>query len=454
MNNIILMSDSYKFSHYDMYPDGTQTVYSYLEARKGATFNRTVFFGLQYYLKRYLEGKVVTKEKIDEAESVIDKHIGKGVFNRKGWEHILFEHGGCLPVAITAVEEGTPVDIDNVIMTVQNLDYKCWWLTNALETLLSQIWYPCTVATLSREIKMMLNQYLEWTSDDKTILPFQLHDFGFRGVSSVESAGLGGAAHLVNFMGTDTVEGMTLADMYYDSGVCGFSVPATEHSIMTSLGKEGEEQLFLHLLDKFPSGILSVVIDSYDYLNFINVIARKHKDRILARDGKVVFRPDSGEPVAVTSEVVNALGEVFGYDKNRKHFNVLNPKVGALWGDGIDYHGIRSILFQLKLEGWSSSNIVFGSGGGLLQKLNRDTQRFAFKSSAQERNDVWYDIYKAPRDSSKNSKKGRLALVKGDDGFRTVSFEGGVDNKLETVFHMGKIIKLTDFNKVRKNAEI
>jgi len=455
--NICTLSDSYKFCHFNQYPDGTEGVYSYFESRKGATFNKTVFFGLQYIIKSYLEGVVVTREKIDRADKLISSHLGPRKFNRAGWEYILNAHGGRLPVVIRAVPEGTPVTINNVLMTVENTDPKCFWLTNYLETILTHVWYGSTVASLSRETKLMFNTYADWTCDDKDILPFQLHDFGFRGVSSVESAGIGGLAHLINFMGTDTVQALEAAMEYYhaDSAV-GFSVPATEHSIMTSLGQAGEETLLGQLLDKYPSGILSLVIDSYSYTNFCELAGTKFKEKILARDGKVVFRPDSGDPVSVMGDVLDSLEKNFGATKNKKGFKVLNPKVGTLWGDGIDYQGIRSILSTMRFNNWASCNLIAGMGGGLLQKLNRDTLRNAFKSSAQKRDGVWHDIFKKPLDSSKASKKGKLSLVREGDNWYTVSElpVGDPREQLVEVFRDGVLLRDYTFDEVRKNATI
>jgi len=455
--NITVLTDSYKIGHYDMYPEGTETVYSYFESRKGARFNETVFFGLQYLLKEYLCGQVVTKESIDKGQAIVDAHLGPNVFNREGWEYILKEYNGHLPLEIKAVPEGTPVDVGNVLMTVENTDPKCFWLSNFSETLLTHVWSASTVATLSREVKKLCKSYLGATSDNQAGLNFMLHDFGYRGVSSVESAGFQGAGHLVNFFGTDTIAAIELLMNYYNSGVCAFSVPATEHSIMTARGEEGEKQVFKDLLDKYPTGILSVVIDSYDYHRFIREYAEEFKDQILARDGKVVFRPDSGDPVKVVRNVLKNLEIVFGSTENSKGFGVLNPKVGVLWGDGIDIEGIKCILNDMLQQKWSAENIVFGMGGGLLQKVNRDTQRFAFKSSAQKRNGEWFDIYKDPIDSSKASKKGKLALTKRFGFYETINPDALLTNKddlLETVFLNGKLIKEYSLDQIRKNAEL
>ena len=208
LNNLLLKTDSYKMTHWKQYPMGTEAVYSYFEARPGARFDNTVFFGLQYIIKTHLEGVVVTMEDIDEAEAFALQHFGTtDHFNREGWEYIVNEHGGMLPIRIKAVPEGSIIPVDNVMMTVENTDANCWWLTNYIETLLTHVWYGSTVATLSWTTKNVIREYLEATADTLDSLPFMLHDFGFRGVSSVESAAVGGAAHLINFMGTDTIAG-------------------------------------------------------------------------------------------------------------------------------------------------------------------------------------------------------------------------------------------------------
>jgi len=455
-NNIITLTDSYKLAHYNMYPDGIERVLSYFESRNGAKFNNTVFFGLQYLIKEYLEGKVVTLEKIEKAKAIVDVHMGADVFNYEGWKYILDTYNGYLPIEIKAVEEGSVVPTNNVLMTVVNTDDKCFWLTNYLETLLSHVWASITVATLSRATKLIFKDYLLNTTGSLDGIDFMLHDFGFRGVSSIESAGICGAGHLINFQGTDTLVAIETAMDYYYSGVCAYSVHATEHSIMTAKGEEGEFEVFESLLDKYPNGILSIVIDSYNYKRFISEYAEKLKGKILNRNGKTVFRPDSGAPVPTTIDVLKRLEDVFGSTVNEKGFTVLNEKVGALWGDGIDYEGIENILYNMKLEKWSASNIVFGMGGGLLQKVNRDQQRFAFKSSAQRRNGVWHDIYKDPLDKSKTSKRGKQYLYQDENGkYETTNVKDDTRvNQLKTVFKNGKIIKEYTFERIRKNARI
>ena len=201
-HNLLLLADAYKYAHHKLYIPGTTKIYSYLESR-GGTFPETVFYGLQYFLKEYLEGQAFTQSDIDEADEIMSAVFGrKDVFNKEIFEYILKVHHGKLPVRIKAAPEGSVVPVRNVLMTIENTDPKSYWLTNFLETLLMQVWYPSTVATLSREVRKIVEQYFEATADDsaKAGIDFVLNDFGFRGVSSVESAGLGGSAHLINFM--------------------------------------------------------------------------------------------------------------------------------------------------------------------------------------------------------------------------------------------------------------
>jgi nicotinamide phosphoribosyltransferase len=358
------------------------------------------------------------------------------------------------------------------MMTVENTDPNCAWLTNAVESLLTHVWYPSTVATLSHNVKGMIRQYLRKTGSDAG-LNFMLHDFGYRGVSSDESAAIGGAAHLINFMGTDTVIAMLLLQDFYkvwDTDTnsdtfkdIAYSVPATEHSIMTSLGKKGENNLVGQLIEDHPKGILSVVADSYDIYNFVSVIMGVHqKEKILARDGVFVVRPDSVTPTHDTPEtqvlwIVNALFSIFGGTTNDKGYTVINPKVRVLWGDGIDPDGIEKILALLETHKFAAENMAcFGMGGGLLQKVNRDTQRFAFKCSYQERDGVGYDIWKQPLDKSKASKKGQLKLVLQEGSHAnvlvTVPITDPRPDFMQTVFLNGNLEKTYSLTQVRSNA--
>jgi nicotinamide phosphoribosyltransferase len=299
LDNICCLTDSYKISHYKQYPPRSQHVYSYFESRSGSTYPETVFFGLQYFLRRYLAGSVVTQEKIDAADRLFAQHFGAPVFNRTGWEHILHRHGGRLPVEIKAVPEGTVVPESNVLMTIENTDPAVYWLTNWLETLLVQVWYPSTVATQSRAMKRVILDALKRTGDP-SLIPFKLHDFGFRGVTCPEQAALGGAAHLVNFQGTDTVAGLLLAREIYDCEMAGFSIPAAEHSTITSWGEQHEVDAMRNMLVQYPTGLVACVSDSFDIFRACSEYWGKLlKTEVLARDGTLVVRPDSGDPPPV-----------------------------------------------------------------------------------------------------------------------------------------------------------
>lgn len=467
MKNIILNSDSYKYSQFNQYPPKTTVVYSYIESR-GGVYDATVFFGLQAFIKEYLVGPVVTMDMIDEAEAIITAH-GEP-FNREGWEYIVREHGGKLPVIIKAVPEGTVVGVKNVLATIENTDPKCYWLTSFLETaLLRAIWYPTTVATNSYENKKLILDYLEKTGDPSTI-DFKLHDFGARGVSSLESAGIGGAAHLVNFQGTDTVEALLFARRYYGADMAGFSVPAMEHSTVTSWGREGEVDSYRNMVkvNGKPGGIVSVVSDSYDIFAACEKWGTELKQDVLDSGATLVVRPDSGDPADVVKRCLQILEKHFGSTRNEKGYRVLN-NVRVLQGDGINHQSIRSILYTATLAGYSADNIVFGQGGALLQIVNRDDQKFAMKCSAALVDGVWVDVFKDPvTDKGKQSKKGKLKLGKTlieqrEDGtqvnhyFTVQANEPDFDkivDVLEVVFENGVLFRDMTFDEVRANAKI
>ena len=455
-NNIILLTDSYKVSHYKQYPEGTTQIYSYFESR-GGKFEEITFFGLQYLLKEFLVGQVITQSKIDQAAKLYEAHFGNAtLFNKAGWEYILNNHAGKLPIRIKAVPEGKVIPTHNVMMTVENTDPNCFWLTNFLETLLLQLWYPSTVATISREVKKLINLYLEETGDPSTI-DFKLHDFGFRGVSSVDSASIGGAAHLINFMGTDTVAALTFIQNYYgnEDDMFGFSIPAAEHSTITSWGKDHEVDAYENMLAQYPEGLVAVVSDSYDIYNACEKLwGGLLKEQILARKGTLVVRPDSGEPKDVVLKVAEILGEKIGFTINQKGYKVLHPNIRIIQGDGVNYESIGEILTHLKNHGWSADNVAFGMGGALLQKVNRDTQKFAFKCSSATINGKEQEVFKDPiTDHGKLSKKGRMKLVFENNTYQTKSLDESGEDILETVFENGAILKEISFGEVKENSK-
>lgn len=462
LDNLILATDSYKLGHWQQYPANTEGVYSYFESRPGAKYPETVFFGLQSILKSIPQ---VRYEHLAEAHEIARVHFGGPLFNYRGWEHVIDKHNGRLPLRIKAVPEGTPVPVSNVLMTVENTDPECYWLTNAMESLLTHVWYPSTVATASRAVKGMLAAKLERAGSPLDGLPYMLHDFGYRGASSHESAAIAVAGHLTSFVGADTLPAMLLAlrDYNADLNKLAFSVPATEHSVMTSLGPDGERQIVDRLFETHPAGILSVVADSYNIYEFVKAVGNEFKERILAREGVFVVRPDSvtqlhNTPETLTTWILEQLWDDFGGTTTPKGFKVLDSHVRVLWGDGIDAHGIEKVVNRAMLNGFSPENLVFGMGGGMVQRVNRDTQRFAFKCSAQKRDGVWHDVYKKPLDASKASKAGRLALVEDPCyAYSTVSEEITIEHggdQLQIVFEDGKLVNEQSFEEIRERAAL
>ncbi|XP_064632487.1 nicotinamide phosphoribosyltransferase-like isoform X2 [Lineus longissimus] len=460
VDNILFLTDSYKVTHHKQYPPNTSYVYSYFESR-GGKFSQTVFFGLQYILKRWFVGKVVTKENIQEAKELYKGHFGQDFFNEDGWNYILEEHGGCLPIRVRAIPEGSVVPTKNVLFTVENTDPKCYWLTNYFETIFVQCWYPMTVATNSRYQKEAIARNLDETADSLAGLQFKLHDFGYRGVSSVETAGIGGAGHLVNFRGTDTIAALLTAKKYYNCPLAGYSIPAAEHSTITTWGKDGEVEAFRNMLTQFPTGSVAVVSDSYDIWNACaNIWGGELKDLVVARGGHgaLVIRPDSGEPKEVVVKVLEILGKRFGTENNSKGYKVLPPYLRVIQGDGINIESLEEILNNMKQHKWSADNIAFGSGGALLQRVDRDTQKCAYKCSYAVVNDIGVNVYKEPiTDLGKTSKKGRLTLQRTESGGFVTVQEGKGDNKkdlLKIVFENGKLLRDFSLDEIRANAEI
>ena len=459
--NLILNTDSYKVSMFKQYPAGTTGVYSYIESR-GGRYDRTVFFGLQAFIKEYLLCPI-TQADIDIADEILTAH-GEP-FNRAGWQYILDKHNGYLPVVIRAVPEGTVVPVRNVLATIENTDPECFWLTTWLETaILRAIWYGTTVASQSYKIKQVILDYLERTGEP-SLIDFKLHDFGARGVSSMESAGIGGAAHLVNFMGTDTITGVLFAREYYNAGVSGFSIPAAEHSTITSWGRDGEVKAYANMLAQFarPGSIVAIVSDSYDIYNAVrNLWGEELRQAVVDSGATIVIRPDSGDPLTINQQLIEILGEKFGYTTNAKGFKVLN-NVRLIQGDGVNELTIRSILGGFMAMGWSADNIAFGMGGALLQAVDRDTQRFAMKCSSVQIDGEWRDVQKDPiTDSGKKSKAGRVTLWtnSGNEFASGVTTPSGWSDRgigswseaLIEVYRDGKLITDYTFDEVRANA--
>lgn len=457
--NFQFLTDSYKVSHWKQLRPNTTTIYSHLMSR-GGVFPVMPFVGLMPKLERLVEALYYINLEIGLARKMWTGHFrNPDIYNVAGWEEICKLR--YLPLVIKAPPEGTVVPTKNVLLTVENTDPRFPWLTNWVETQLMHMWYPITVAAQSREIRVLLAKYLELTVGSTDGLDFMLHDFGFRGCTCVEQAAIGGAAHLATgFQGTDTAVALEYLEYYYGAKnteeMCiGSSVPAAEHSTITSWGREREKDAYENMLQQFPDGIIAVVSDSYDIFNACkNIWGKELKAHVLDRNGTVVIRPDSGYPPNVVTKCLDLLGEAFGFEFNSKGFKVLNPKVRLIQGDGVDYDMIRNVLHQMYNYKWAANNVAFGMGGALLQKLNRDTQRMALKCSGTIADGVWYDVSKDPiTDPGKKSMAGRVALIKRDGELVTVPGPHE-DDLLVEYFRDGQILQHPTIYEIRERTRL
>ncbi len=368
--NLLLMTDSYKAGHAHSYPLGMTGMYAYAEAR-GGPFPATVFFGEQYYRERYLAGPVIRPEDVDEAEAFWTEHFGRDdYFPAAAWRRLVARHGGHLPLRIKAVPEGTLVPPHNVLMTVESTDPDFPWVVTFFETLLLKVWYPTTIATQSFFIRQSIRDQLHRSGGDAGGLDFMCHDFGYRGCSSEETAGIGAASHLLSFRGTDTVAGIRLLQEFYGAAMAAHSIPATEHSVICAFGRDGDVDAYAHLLATFPNGTIACVSDTYDMFNAVeNLWGGALRETVAARDGRLVVRPDSGDPLEVVPWCLEVLGRRFGTTTNAAGFRVLDGHVRVIQGDGMDVTSIATLYAKIVDLGWSAENLTVGSGGGLLQKV-------------------------------------------------------------------------------------
>lgn len=474
--NILLKTDSYKLNHMLMYPAGTTKIYSYLIARSDKQIPTTLFYGLQYYLKEYLTQRI-THEMVDEFLQVYQTILGHQnpvvISKMRALADL-----GYIPLEIKAVPEGTVLPVKNVLMTMSNTLPAFSWCVGFFESILLKVWNTTTVASNSLKLKKKCLEFSQKTCDDDSYLMFQLHDFGHRGCSSEETAQLSGSAHLLSFFGTDTVPAVRFVQEIYgikDGEMIGVSVPATEHSVVCAYGKDNELQSFEAMFDKYPTGIISTVSDTYDLFNVLTNFTDKLKERILNRDGKWVCRPDSGFPPHIicgnpsapegSPERLGALEILwnkFGGTVNSKGYRILNPKVGLIYGDGIFYERMIEIFDKMEVMGFASSNIVFGIGGLLLQNFNRDTQGFAIKATYAEIDGEGKDLFKDPiTDPGKKSHTGCMKLIKDGDRYLTIdglcpeSIRPDIyeDDVLQFVFRDGKILKEYTFDEIRERAK-
>ena len=478
--NPILAVDSYKLCHAFAYPSNVRGMFSYIEAR---TSGRDVLipFGLQIWLKEFLTVPV-TVAHIDEAEAFAKLH-GEP-FKREAWLKVVNVYNGFLPLVIRAVPEGTPVRSGNAIVTVQCDDPDLFWLTTYIETtILRAVWYPTTIASLDYDTKLEMQRFYKIAGANLGFLPFALHDFGARGVTSSEQARVGGAAHLVNFMGSDNIEGIRTANFYYTEPMAGFSVRATEHSVACSFGLSDDDEIRYidHQLTVFEGegNIVSLVGDTRDIYRFGEHLCTTFRDRIIdlhERLGmKIVCRPDSGDALEVVPRLLRMFCSAFPTTLTSKGYIKMYPGIGILQGDGVDRMSVKTILGNIMASNYSPDNIMFGSGGGLLQKVNRDTLKFAMKASAirvrlpaadpmfaGDMQDVWVGIAKDPiTDPGKKSKEGVLTLSRSSltGLLHTVRVDQGkLDEEftdvMVRVYDHGRIFNETTLTEVRARAAI
>jgi len=475
--NPMLMIDGYKLDHRRQYPVGTQRVYSNWTPRSCRIEGEThsTMFGLQYFLKRFMTDlmqehffnkprHVIEKE----YKSRVDGYVGP---NQIGTSHIAALHElGYVPLRFSAIPEGTRTPLRCPQVISENTIDEFFWLPNYFETLMScNLWKGSTSANMAYRFRKMLNKWAEVTGGNKDFVQWQGHDFSFRGMSGVEDAMLSGAGHLLSFTGTDTIPAILFAEEYYpgDNGLIGGSVPATEHSVMCANGEDGEMRTFDHLLDLYPSGIVSIVSDTWNLWRVLTQILPARKDRIMARQGKVVIRPDSGDPVLIlcgdnnASEeivkkgVIRGLHDVFGGSKNGKGFIELDPHIGAIYGDAITVDRGDEISRRLFSAGFASTNSVYGIGSYTYQYTTRDVYGLAMKATWAQVNGVGRDLFKKPitDNGMKNSAKGRLAVVKQDGKFFCINQatpDIEAQSVLRPVWCDGKFIQTQSFKNVRE----
>lgn len=464
MPNTLLSTDVYKLLHGEQYPPDTTEVYSYLEARKPGS--QVVWFGLQYYINQYL-GEPVTRKDVKEFIEYYQMILGPQP-EAKFQRFYDLADLGYWPLEIKALPEGDLVDTKNALMTIRNTHPEFAWCVGYLESLLLKVWNPCTVATFSLKYKQLVEYYASRTCDNTDHVPFAVHDFGYRGVSSEETAAISGAAHLLNFLGTDTIPAIRMINENYQprnkNTVIGASVPASEHSVMCSYTKAGEFQAFDRMLELYPTGIVSIVSDTYDLWNVLNNWAGSRKKEIRARTGKVVFRPDSGDPIEIIcgdkkkEGAIDILWRIFGGTKNEKGYKVLHPSVGLIYGDGMYYERFQRMLARLEEKGFASSNLVIGVGGLLLQSHTRDDFGFAIKATNIIRGGKSIPIFKDPiTDPGKKSKTGYLEVGLCDGAYYTQDGKPDPEHSglLQTVFVDGELTgSYWSIEELRANLEL
>lgn len=462
--NPMLDADFYKDSHRQQYPAGTELVVSNLTARSGKHANipnstGVVFFGLQHFIQDYLINEWNSRFFRMPAEMVVPQYkalIDEAIGGDTDVSHVYALHElGFLPIRILSLDEGEFVPYGVPLLAIHNTYHEFFWLTNYLETVLScELWKPITSATTARHYRQILENAAK-LSGDPEFVKFQGHDFSFRGMSGRQDAAKSGAGHLLSFVGTDTKPAIELLrDYYWGTGLIGCSVPATEHSVMCMGTKEDELGTFRRLINEVhPTGIVSIVSDTWDFFRVLTEFLPELKDEILARDGKVVIRPDSGDPFKIICGDADApdgtperkgsiqlLWEVFGGTVNEKGFKELDPHIGLIYGDSITPELAKNVTSELMSQGFASTNVVFGIGSFTYQMVTRDTHGLAMKATYGRVRGEGREIFKEPKtDAGKRSLKGLFKAVRDQDGLLTV-----VDGVQETEAFSGYTLRFTD----------
>ena len=480
--NPLLYTDGYKVDHRRQYPEGTTLVYSNWTPRKSRieAIDEIVFFGLQYFIKKYIIEDFNTnffgkpKDEIAKKYSRrINNYLGP---NAVGIKHIEDLHDlGYLPMVIKALPEGSSVPIRVPMMTMYNTLPDFFWLTNYFETILSTtIWMPCTSATIAKQYRGILDKYAEETSSTPEFVDWQGHDFSMRGIAGMEAAVMSASAHLLSFSGTDTIPCIDFLEEYYnansDTELIGGSVAATEHSVMCMGTNTGEQETFKRLITEvYPNGIVSIVSDTWDLWKVLTEYLPNLKEEVLARDGKVVIRPDSGDPADIicgnpngkTAEekkgVIELLWEIFGGQTNSKGYKELDSHIGAIYGDSITTERATDICERLKQKGFASTNVVLGIGSFTYQYNTRDTFGFAMKATYGEVNGEGREIFKDPitDDGTKKSAKGLLKVEKKNNVFTltdSVSWDEEKTGELKVVFKDGKLLVDDSLQNIRNRV--
>ncbi len=486
--NPLMAIDFYKADHRRQYPEGTEYVYANFTPRSSRLANllegfdeRVVLIGVQAYIKRILidqwNQEFFAKPKalvIERYKRRMDTSLGEGAISV---EHIeaLYDLG-YLPLKVKSLPEGSRVNIKVPMFTVVNTKPEFFWLSNYIETSISaEIWKPCTTATIAYEYKRLLTNYAEKTGGPLDFVPLQAHDFSARGMSGMADSAASGIGHLASFIGTDSVAAIDYAEDYYGvDGVVGVSVPATEHSVMCMGTKESEIDTFKRLINElYPSGIVSIVSDTWDFWKVITEYASELKEDILNRQpnalglAKTVFRPDSGDPVKVIcgdadakpgspefKGAVECLWDIFGGTTTDKGYKILNERVGLIYGDSITLQRAQAILEGLQAKGFASTNIVFGVGSYTYQHITRDTFGFAIKATWGQVNGEGRDIFKDPitDKGEKRSAAGLLRIEATENGFELFdrqTKEQENQGALNIVFEDGKLVNETSFADIK-----